>query len=247
MFYLTTGYKLAIVEVFIFGFTAWVLRISTTFNTLNGFVYYWSMFTILTGIWELFFVLNYDNVVHQAENLIETKTHVWTSNYTSHDLNPSKFSQIFYSEYGAYADREYMTDTDTWSRVIESSHSLMCGIFCLLAMINYLFGKSGEFIFTLSVGMGSQLMNSILYMANYFNQVRDRDNVNFNTTSFPSGKYLEKRPFMYINVFWTMCPLIIIFYLLDVLNQRKSNVSINENQNYKNAKTEKELLKTYEA
>ena len=162
----------------------------------------------------------------------------------------SKFSQIFYSEYGAYADREYMTDTDTWSRVIESSHSLMCGIFCLLAMINYLFGKSGEFIFTLSVGMGSQLMNSILYMANYFNQVRDRDNVNFNTTRFPSGKYLEKRPFMYINAFWTLCPLIIIFYLLDVLNQRKSNVSINQNykkQNYINPKTEKELLKTYEA
>ena len=113
------------------------------------------MFTILTGIWELFFVLNYDNVVHLAENLIETKTHVWTSNYTSHDLNPAKFSQIFYAEYGAYADREYMTETDTWSRVIESSHSLLCGIFCLLAMINYLFGKSGEFIFSLSVGMGS--------------------------------------------------------------------------------------------
>lgn len=243
MFYVTTGYKLALIEIFIFVFTACILRIFTNFNKLNAFVYYWSMFTILTGIWELFFVFNYDNVIRIANNLIKTKTHVWTSNYTYQELNPNNFSQIFYAEYGAYADREYMTNTDTWSRVIESSHSLMCGIFCLLAMINYLLGKSSKFLFALSVGMGSQLMNSILYMANYFNQVKDKDNVNFNTTSFPSGQYLEKRPFMYVNIFWTLMPLVIIFYLLDVLNKNKgkcqSNNSINEN-------TEKDLLRVNE-
>ena len=54
---------------------------------------------------------------------------------------------------------------------------------------------------------------------------------------------------MYINIFWTLCPLIIIFYLLDILNQRKS-VNLNEvskNEFQLVPKNEKELLETYEA
>ena len=244
--HLVNGIELALLEVLLFALATFTLRVSTNFYKINGFVYYWSMFTILTGIWELFFVLNYSRVNGISNHLLDSKTHVWTSNYSLALLNPNNFSQIFYAEYGAYADREYMTSTDTWSRVIESSHSLMCGFFCLLAMMNFLCDKWGEYIFSLSVAMGSQLMNSILYMANYFNQVRERDNVNFNTTSFPSGKFLEKRPFMYINVFWTLCPLIIIFYLLDILNQRKSKYSY-YNLGPSIKKTEKQLLMEYEA
>ena len=45
-----------------------------------------------------------------------------------------KLSPIFYAEYGAYADREYMNRHDDWSRVIESSHSLFCGVFALVAI-----------------------------------------------------------------------------------------------------------------
>ena len=40
----------------------------------------------------------------------------------------------FDSEYAAYSDRMYMTKNDDWSRVIEGSHLLMCGIFALLGL-----------------------------------------------------------------------------------------------------------------
>ena len=93
---------------------------------INGLVYYWVMFTVLTGIWETFFVINNHNVENLAGNLLVNQTHVWTQNYSSINLNPSNFSQLFYAEYGAYADREYMNSRDDWSRVIESSHSILC-------------------------------------------------------------------------------------------------------------------------
>ena len=215
------GYQLALIEIFLFGISAWFLRLCTPLNEINGLVYYWVMFTILTGIWETFFVIHYPVVVDVAKGLLINKTHVWTQNYTSYDLNPSNFSQLFYAEYGAYADREYMDSKGEWSRVIESSHSLLCGAFCLLAVINYLFNNVAEFIFCLSVAMGSQLMNSILYMVNYIIQVNEPSSLNYNTTNFPSGKFLEKRPFMYINIFWTLMPVVIIFYLLELLRQKK--------------------------
>ena len=73
-------------------------------------LFYWNMGVI--------FVLNYSRVNSISHHLLDSKTHVWTSNYSLALLNPNNFSQIFYAEYGAYADREYRP-TDTWSRVIE--------------------------------------------------------------------------------------------------------------------------------
>lgn len=222
------GYQLALVEIFIFGAVALLIRNTTNLYKINSIVYFWSTFTILTGLWELFFVSNYDKVITIAKNLLDTNQHVWTRNYNATDLNPNRFSQLFYAEYGAYGDREYMSSIDDWSRVIESSHSLLCGIFCILAIGNYISGNLAEYWFSLSIGMGSQLMNSILYLANYFNQVNDSHSVNYNTTEFPSGKYLERRPFMYINIFWTMMPIYVISYLLNTL--RKENPVIEDKE-----------------
>lgn len=232
------GYKLALIEIFIFGISALTLRLCSNLNQINSLVYYWIMFTILTGVWETFFVIHYPTVINLAENLLVNKTHVWTQNYSSHNLNPSNFSQLFYAEYGAYADREYMDKMDIWSRVIESSHSLLCGAFSFLCIINFLLGNMEKYIFCLSVAMGSQLMNSILYMINYCIQVQQPSSVNYNTTSFPSGSYLDKRPFMYINIFWTLMPLIIIFYLLDVLKVRRKYA---EGTTYENHNSQEQL------
>ena len=63
--------------------------------------------------------------------------------------------------------------------------------------------------------MGSQLMNSLLYMINYFHQVKDYNNVNYNNSTFPAGNYLELRPFMYINILWTIMPIITIVTLIN--------------------------------
>lgn len=225
------GYQLALVEIFIFGLVALLLRNMTNLYQIKGIVYFWVSFTILTGLWELFFVSNYTRVIVVAENLLHNQQHVWTQKYNVSNLDPSKFSQLFYAEYGAYGDREYMTKMDNWSRVIESSHSLLCGIFCLLAIGNYVSGNLPEYWFTLSIGMGSQLMNSILYLANYFIQVHDVNSVNYNTTKFPSGKFLEDRPFMYINILWTIMPIYVIFYLLLTLRTEEPS---NDNKMKKN-------------
>ena len=48
---------------------------------------------------------------------------------------------------------------------------------------------------------GTQLMNSILYMGQYFLQTQDPNNINYNNASFPTGVLLTKRGFMYVNVF----------------------------------------------
>ena len=37
--------------------------------------------------------------------------------------NLKKLARIFYAEYGAWADREYMVSSDDWSRTIEGSHA----------------------------------------------------------------------------------------------------------------------------
>ena len=72
-----------------------------------------------------------------------------------------------------------------------------------------------KFYLGLGAAMGSQLMNSILYMSEYIIQCRDPSNVNYNSDAFPCGFLLIKRPFMYINIFWTIMPGgIIISYLL---------------------------------
>ena len=233
--FFVVGYKLALIEIFIFGITALTLRLCSPLVKINSLVYYWIMFTILTGVWETFFVINYPKVINLADDLLVNKTHVWTTNYSSHNLNPSKFSQLFYAEYGAYGDREYMDKMDVWSRVIESSHSLLCGAFSLLCIVNYLLGNMNEYIFCLSVAMGSQLMNSILYMFNYCIQVQQPSSVNYNTSSFPSGSYLEKRPFMYINIFWTLMPFIIIFYLLEVLRTKRKYSRVTLTQSSRNS------------
>ena len=63
--------------------------------------------------------------------------------------------------------------------------------------------------------MGSQLMNSILYMVEYFIQCTDPNNVNYNDNEFPMGTLLSKRPFMWVNIFWTIMPLYtILVYII---------------------------------
>ena len=52
-------------------------------------------------------------------------------------------------------------------------------------------------------------MGEYLIQLNYENSVNYKNN-------FPCGKYLQKRPFMYINLFWTLMPSsILIYYLID--------------------------------
>lgn len=178
-------------------------------NNINYISYYWLCFTVLTGLWEYTFIKNRRYIRRLAFKFIHKKQHVWTNKYSLKTLIPWNLSKQFYAEYGAYADREYMTIKDNWSYIIESSHSLICGSFALVSLVLLAFGHK-LYDVSISVSMASQLMNSILYMGEYFIQINQVYSVNLNTNKFPCGFALTKRPFMYVNVFWTLMPIYVI-------------------------------------
>ena len=64
------------------------------------------------------------------------------------------------------------------------------------------------------MAMGCQFMNSILYILQYNIQTKLISNINYNSNIFPCGKFLIKRPFMYINIFWTIMPIYVIYTLI---------------------------------
>jgi len=96
---------------------------------------------------------------------------------------------------------------DIWSALIESTHALLCGSISFAA-----FGSAVLYLDTLykvfiSLAMGGQLMNSVLYLGEYSIQIKNKDSVNYPSGSFPLGDYMIARPFMYINGLWTIMPI----------------------------------------
>ena len=211
-----SGITIGAMEIFLYLFVSSILYCcnKSRFNNISKVTYFWSLMTVLTGIWESFYVTHYDMITNYASQLLKNKEHVWTSDYDLTYVLPNKLSYIFYAEYGAYADREYMTLRNDWSRVIESTHAIFCGFFSMLAIHNKLKGNERKYNVNMSIAMGSQLMNSILYMANYFIETRNPNNINYNTTDFPTGYMLLDRPFMWVNLFWLFMPTYVIFDLL---------------------------------
>ncbi len=211
-----SGTKIAAIEMGLFY--AITLFFNNTFkdqfSSINIVSFYWLCFTILTGVWEWTYV-NHKPVVRKiAQQMIKRNTHVWSLEYPLKAVIPTRLARIFYSEYAAYADREYMSDKDYWSRLIEGSHGLFCGAFSALSLVSKIYGGSNSFTTMASVAMGTQIMNSILYMGEYFIQVGDVNSVNHNNHKFPCGIALLRRPFMYINLFWIIMPTFVIGSLI---------------------------------
>jgi hypothetical protein len=206
------GYIGALLEVSLFAGIAYTLREYVLFPLINPVYYYWMCFTVLTGIWEFVYVTCYDSVSRIAESLIRTDEHVWTKEYSICMIIPSRFTRLFYAEYGAHADREYMSRRrgDYWSRLIESSHALCCAMFCLSSLVFlYIDNDEDRYMTALLFGMGCQFMNSLLYMGEYYRQCDDPTNPNHVTNTFPIGNWMSDRPFMWINVLWLLMPLYI--------------------------------------
>ena len=114
------GWIIGGIEIIIYFIVSYQIRKRTSIlQTMNSITYYWMTMTVLTMIWEIFFVVNYKSVNVLAQQLISNNTHVWTNDYDMTYILPWKLSHIFYAEYGAYADKEYMLLYNDWSRVIE--------------------------------------------------------------------------------------------------------------------------------
>ena len=130
------GLYIGLIEITIFFTIGFIVKVTNQqLKSLNSFTYFWSCMTVLTGIWEISFISNYKQVNNYSQLLIHNKSHVWHNSYDITYILPWKLAYIFYAEYGAWADREYMSDTDNWSHVIEGTHCSQCAFFCLLAII----------------------------------------------------------------------------------------------------------------
>jgi len=212
---LASGLYIAICEILIFIYFSNILRLEfNSLKTINIVSYYWLLFTILTFIWETSYIIHFTKTSNLAQKLIYKKQHVWTNQYDISFIIPSKLATIFYAEYGAYADREYMLQNNDWSRIIEGTHAYICGIFALFSIYYKIHNNQNNYIISVSLSMGAQLMNSILYISNYLLQTKNIHNINHNSINFPTGYLLLKRPFIYINVFWTIMPLYVLIYNL---------------------------------
>jgi hypothetical protein len=206
------GIAIGVVEIALYLFVGYLIRQKWhhQLKHVNIISYYWLLMTVLTFIWEVAFICQYKSVHDYAEEFVQNDTHVWTTNYTLSYVNPWKLSKIFYAEYGAHADREYIQLDNYWSRLIEGTHAGLCGLFALLALIFRTHNKRELFVISATVSMSTQLMNSILYMGQYFYQVFDPHNVNYPSSEFPFGPFMLDRGFMYVNLFWTLMPLYVI-------------------------------------
>ena len=221
------GIIIALLELSLFAGIAYPSRkYIVSFKNIDIISYYWLSFTILTGIWEACFISNYHNINGLSQNLITNHEHSWTNKYTLDYVLPWKLADIFYAEYGAWADREYMINSNYWSRLIEGSHAGLCGLFAFLGMLCRLEHINRRYLICIVLAMGTQLMNSILYMGEYFLQVTDKNNVNYATEDFPTGIMLEKRAFMYVNIFWTLMPSIVLY---KTIVDKKNNITDMDN------------------
>ena len=170
------GYIIGIIEILLFLYGSETLRkYYYPLGNIDTITYFWIMMTILTMYWECAFICQYDYVADLSNQYIVENKNVWESSFDLSFIIPWKLSPIFYADYAAYADREYMLKNRDWSRIIEGTHAIFCGLFSTMAIINKKRNLHNKFLITLAVSMGSQLMNSILYMCSYFIELNKKN------------------------------------------------------------------------
>ena len=193
---LVSGITIGILEIVLYLFVSFTIRDNwIQFTTINLFTYCWLTMTVLTGFWEFIYRTNYNSIKNTAKLYITNNEHTWTNQYSLDYILPWKVSEIFYTEYAAYADREYMSDKNIWSRTIEGSHEWCCGLFALFALLSKYYHNEKLYLICISISMGTQFMNSLLYSINYFIQVKDPHNPNYDSPKFPLGFALLNRAF----------------------------------------------------
>lgn len=182
-------------------------------HNISFISYYWQIITITTFIWEICYISQFKRTSEMAKTLIINKEHVWLKEYPLYYILPNNMAVIFYAEYASYADREYMDGKNDWSQVVEGTHMLFCGIVTLFSLLSKLFNYNRTYIILISAAMGAQLMNSIMYMANYIIETKDPNNINY-CGDWNCGTLYDKRPFMYVNLFWTIMPIVVLTELI---------------------------------
>jgi hypothetical protein len=211
------GYVGAILVLMSFAGISYLVRVNVDkFMDFDTVMYYWFCFCILTGFWELVYLSCYKHISHYARYLIKHNKSVWTERYKINMIFPWNTARLFYAEYAAHADREYMSLSDDWSRLIEGSHALLCAVFASMSLVYQYQENTFSALICAGIAMGFQFMNSLLYLGEYNIQCNDPESINYSyTKNFPLGFLGLDRPFMWINLYWLLFPGYIISYILN--------------------------------
>ena len=87
------GIILGTIEMSLFGLISYGCKdFLPNLQNMDNVMYYWFCLTILTGIWEISFIMNYEDCLNNSRNLIMKKEHVWFNKYTLDNLLPWKLS-----------------------------------------------------------------------------------------------------------------------------------------------------------
>lgn len=216
------GYGICAIEMGVYFIVSFLMKkLCVPFHKINNIVYYWLCMTILTGIWESSYIVNFNEITTMSNSMIVNNTHSWTTQYDFTYVNPWKFAKIFYAEYGAWADREYMYQIGEWSDTIKGTHLIFCAVFSFFGFIARFDKKSVKSLIVVGMVMVCQIINSILYMVQYIGQTQQSFSVNYYNSSWPLGTLMINRPFMYVNIFWIIIPTFIMFY--EIFNVQLDN------------------------
>ena len=221
------GWTIGTLElVFFLFFSGGVRYIFSGYRKIDAITYYWLCLTILSGIWEVGYILNYSEIVSTATELIENDEHVWLKQYNFSYTLPWNMAKIFYAEYGAWADREFISNSDEYTHQVEGTFMIFCAISSAFGLMTDFERRSVISVVAVGFAMLIQLISTIIYIVDYVVQLRDYYNVNFYSGDFPVGTMFSKRPFLYANVLWLLMPAYIIFFQL--FNVPKNSYTILE-------------------
>lgn len=207
-----TGYQIAIIYMYFYSYL--ISELQYLFK-LNYVIFYWLSFTILNCCGSIYYIKNKKNIRSYSDYLLSKKKHVWNQKYYLKILLPSNFLKIFYSEYAAYADREYKRVHNYSSQLIDVHNSILCSLFAIFAIYNIYKEQLKNFYISITISMCLQLMRNIQYMCYYNIQKNNKNSINYDTNDFPCGKYLIKRPFIYINLLSIIMPIYILLLIFD--------------------------------
>ena len=88
-----SGIAIGATEISLYIGVCMLLRkIWPNLNKIDTLSYYWFVMTILTFIWELSFISQYNHVHNYAQQLINSSEHVWTNTYNLSSIIPWKLS-----------------------------------------------------------------------------------------------------------------------------------------------------------
>lgn len=209
------GWGIGFVEMslfFLFSFLG--KRFISTLRSMSCITYYWICMTMLIGLWETSYLIHYREIDNMSIELRINNTHIWVEKYSTSYILPWNFAKIIYSEYLAWADRDYSYINMDWSNIMERTPAIFTAMFAFIGLFARVCNSVMKSYVFISIAMGIELMNTIIYTTQYGINCNNEHNSNYNSYYFPLGVALSNRPLMYVNTFFILMPIVILIKII---------------------------------